>query len=101
MLGILLILYLLVKLKKNAFLWSLKQFFSFHSVQISVIYKLFIHININILMPGVIKYHAIFSSFSPGILAMTNHVIPGEVYAWIAVVVLPINSALNPFLFTF
>ena len=32
---------------------------------------------------------------------MTNHVIPGEVYAWIAVVVLPINSALNPFLYTF
>ena len=32
---------------------------------------------------------------------MTDHVIPGEVYAWIAVVVLPINSALNPFLYTF
>ena len=31
---------------------------------------------------------------------MTNHVIPGEVYAWTAVLVLPINSALNPFLYT-
>ena len=36
----------------------------------------------------------------PGILVMTDHVIPGDVYAWIAVVVLPINSALNPFLYT-
>ena len=36
-----------------------------------------------------------------GVLALTGHVIPGDVYAWIAVVVLPINSALNPFLYTF
>ena len=26
--------------------------------------------------------------------------IPGEVYAWTAVLILPINSALNPFLYT-
>ena len=33
-------------------------------------------------------------------MALANHVIPGEVYAWTAVLVLPINSALNPFLYT-
>ena len=35
-----------------------------------------------------------------GFLALTDHVIPGEVYTWVAVVVLPINSAVNPFLYT-
>ena len=35
-----------------------------------------------------------------GILALTDHVIPGDVYAWTAVMVLPINSAMNPFLYT-
>ena len=39
-------------------------------------------------------------TFPKGILALTNHVIPGVVYAWTAVLVLPINSALNPFLYT-
>ena len=39
-------------------------------------------------------------SFLKGILALTDHVIPGVVYAWTAVLVLPINSALNPFLYT-
>ena len=32
---------------------------------------------------------------------MNGYNIPGEVYAWTAVLVLPINSALNPFLYTF
>jgi hypothetical protein len=36
-----------------------------------------------------------------GMLALTGTYISGEVYAWIAVFVLPINSALNPFLYTF
>jgi len=31
---------------------------------------------------------------------MEGHEIPGEVYAWTAVLILPINSALNPFLYT-
>ena len=35
-----------------------------------------------------------------GILAMEGTEIPGELYAWTAVLILPINSALNPFLYT-
>ncbi|XP_070569241.1 G-protein coupled receptor GRL101-like [Ptychodera flava] len=36
-----------------------------------------------------------------GMLAMTDTVtIPGSVYAWTAVFILPINSAINPFLYT-
>ncbi|XP_069101259.1 uncharacterized protein [Argopecten irradians] len=36
-----------------------------------------------------------------GILALSGHHIPPEVYAWAAVFILPINSALNPILYTF
>ncbi|XP_060555193.1 uncharacterized protein LOC132716059 [Ruditapes philippinarum] len=36
-----------------------------------------------------------------GLLALSGHVIPGEMYAWTAVLILPINSALNPFMYTF
>lgn len=36
-----------------------------------------------------------------GLLAISGQVISGEVYAWVAVFILPINSALNPFLYTF
>ncbi|XP_060587650.1 G-protein coupled receptor GRL101-like, partial [Ruditapes philippinarum] len=35
-----------------------------------------------------------------GILALNGFPIPGDVYAWSAVFILPINSALNPFLYT-
>ena len=35
-----------------------------------------------------------------GMLALCGQVIPAVVYAWTAVFVLPINSALNPFLYT-
>ncbi|XP_053375484.1 G-protein coupled receptor GRL101-like [Mercenaria mercenaria] len=35
-----------------------------------------------------------------GVLALAGHTIPGEVYAWTAVIILPINSALNPFMYT-
>ena len=35
-----------------------------------------------------------------GVLALNDYVIPGEVYAWAAVILLPINSAINPFLYT-
>ena len=31
---------------------------------------------------------------------MSGTVIPGDVYAWTAVFILPLNSALNPFLYT-
>ena len=31
---------------------------------------------------------------------MAGLTIPGEVYAWIAVFVLPVNSALNPFMYS-
>jgi hypothetical protein len=30
-----------------------------------------------------------------------GHVIPGDMYAWTAVLILPVNSALNPFMYTF
>ena len=42
-----------------------------------------------------------FDYLSLGLMALNEHVIPGEVYAWTAVFILPINSALNPFLYTF
>ena len=35
-----------------------------------------------------------------GVLALNDYVIPGEVYAWAAVILLPINSAINPFMYT-
>ena len=35
-----------------------------------------------------------------GVMALSGQTIPAVVYAWTAVFVLPINSALNPFLFT-
>ncbi len=33
--------------------------------------------------------------------ALRGATIPGEVYAWIIVFVLPVNSAINPILYTF
>lgn len=33
-------------------------------------------------------------------MAMSGRVIPGDVYAWAAVFILPVNSALNPLLYT-
>ncbi|CAC5370001.1 unnamed protein product [Mytilus coruscus] len=36
-----------------------------------------------------------------GILAMAGIVFPSEVYSWVAVFVMPLNAALNPFLYTF
>ncbi|XP_045206138.2 G-protein coupled receptor GRL101-like [Mercenaria mercenaria] len=36
-----------------------------------------------------------------GIIALGGHPIPGEIYAWTAVFILPLNSALNPVLYTF
>jgi hypothetical protein len=33
-------------------------------------------------------------------MALNGHAISGDVYAWTAVFILPINSALNPFLYT-
>jgi hypothetical protein len=33
-------------------------------------------------------------------MAMSGKVISGDVYAWTAVFVLPVNSALNPVLYT-
>ncbi|XP_053387807.1 uncharacterized protein LOC123563440 [Mercenaria mercenaria] len=35
-----------------------------------------------------------------GMLSLNGHIIPGEIYAWTAVLILPINSAINPFLYT-
>ena len=41
-----------------------------------------------------------YLSHISGIMALTGTEISGDVYAWTAVFVLPINSALNPFLYT-
>ena len=35
-----------------------------------------------------------------GIMSLAGYPIPGEVYAWTIVFVLPVNSALNPILYT-
>ena len=43
----------------------------------------------------------LFTYFFVGLLAISGQVISGEVYAWVAVFILPINSALNPFLYSF
>ena len=32
---------------------------------------------------------------------MAGQVFPSEVYSWVAVFVMPLNAALNPFLYTF
>ena len=54
--------------------------------------------NFNVQWP-LMQYPLHVSSMT-GVLAMENYEIPGEVYAWTAVLILPINSALNPFLYT-
>lgn len=36
-----------------------------------------------------------------GILSLTGRVFESAVYTWIAVFALPVNAALNPFLYTF
>jgi hypothetical protein len=35
-----------------------------------------------------------------GMMALNGHEISGDVYAWAAVFILPVNSALNPILYT-
>ena len=35
-----------------------------------------------------------------GVMSLGGYPVPGEVYAWIIVFVLPVNSALNPLLYT-
>ena len=35
-----------------------------------------------------------------GVLAMSGTAIPGDIYAWTVVFLLPVNSALNPILYT-
>ena len=39
--------------------------------------------------------------FVSGLAALNGSVISGDVYAWVIVFVLPVNSALNPVLYTF
>lgn len=41
-----------------------------------------------------------FTSLFLGMMALFNNSVSGDIYAWTAVLVLPINSALNPFLYT-
>ena len=36
-----------------------------------------------------------------GVISMSGHYFPLDVYAWVAVFVIPVNAALNPFLYTF
>ena len=41
-----------------------------------------------------------FIVYCLGVMAIRGTTIPGEVYAWVAVFLLPINSAINPILYT-
>ncbi|XP_045167750.2 G-protein coupled receptor GRL101-like [Mercenaria mercenaria] len=54
----------------------------------------------NLLLVVTTDFLCWFPIGTMGILALSGHTIPGEVYAWTAVFVLPINSALNPFMYT-
>lgn len=33
-------------------------------------------------------------------MSMSGHFFPSDIYAWVAVFVMPVNAALNPFLYT-
>ncbi|ESP01035.1 hypothetical protein LOTGIDRAFT_140100 [Lottia gigantea] len=35
-----------------------------------------------------------------GLMTLRGHIIPGDVYAWVAVFILPVNSALNPIIYS-
>ncbi len=35
-----------------------------------------------------------------GVMAMSGTHIPGDIYAWVVVFVLPLNSAINPWLYS-
>ena len=55
-------------------------------------------------VPTVCYY--VFSFYSSlyiitGVISMSGHLFPLDVYAWVAVFVIPVNAALNPFLYTF
>ena len=45
-------------------------------------------------------YRLIFCFNFQGLAALNGTVISGDVYAWVIVFVLPVNSALNPILYT-
>lgn len=44
--------------------------------------------------------HVILTFSTTGIMALTGSVIASDVYAWTAVFILPVNSAINPMLYT-
>ena len=46
---------------------------------------------------NTIFYYCLFT----GLLSLAGHVFDSEVYSWVAVFVLPVNAAINPFLYTF
>jgi hypothetical protein len=48
-----------------------------------------------------INIHFILFLYFSGILSLTGSVFESAVYTWIAVFTLPVNAALNPFLYTF
>ena len=52
-------------------------------------------------IPGDVYAWFYLMIYFSGLMALSGHSIPGDVYAWTAVFILPINSALNPFLYTF
>ena len=41
-----------------------------------------------------------FISYFKGVIALSDQVIEGEVFSWIAIVVLPVNTAANPVIYT-
>ena len=46
------------------------------------------------------QFLSLWFLLSLGMMALSGTEISGDIYAWMAVLVLPINSALNPFLYT-
>ncbi|XP_045203508.2 G-protein coupled receptor GRL101-like [Mercenaria mercenaria] len=54
----------------------------------------------NLLLVVTTDFSCWFPIGCMGLLSVNGQTIPGEVYAWTAVLVLPINSAINPFLYT-
>lgn len=63
-------------------------------------YKYFVYCRFGIIVISNFFEVRFFMHFV-GILALSGHHVPPEVYAWAAVFILPINSALNPILYTF
>ena len=52
---------------------------------------------------GIMFFFSFYSSLYviTGLISLSGNFFPLDVYAWVAVFVIPVNAALNPFLYTF